>query len=66
MERWPQLGNSLPPQLPANFVQQLYGDDHNHVTKHIELYGAHVITLWPLRTQALTYLRYVGMCGLNE
>ena len=47
---------SLPPQLPPNFVQQLYGDDRDHVTKCVGIYGAHVITLWPLRTQALTYL----------
>ena len=26
MEKWPQV-ISPPPQLPANFVQQLYGDD---------------------------------------
>ena len=31
-----------PPQLPFAFVQLLYGYDHDHVTKRIEAYSAHV------------------------
>ena len=67
MERWPQLAISPPPQLP-NFVQQVYGKDHDHVTRHIEIYGALVSSPDPTLKEGkdlVTLGRILSSCAIT-